>query len=240
MSNLSDIGNLMHIYLDDINPSERTDTPEFLVKASARLLKEKGDRNWIPLLVKETGKDKYEVIANSFIYAVAKEAGLDRVWCIIADESDDTAEVTQVLAKEKTPKINLSTASRDEIVAALQYAIEQPGSALKSVKLAVAANRIDEASRQSWQDFEPITKLKCGITKGAKLDALKQVFYLTPQTMLEKNTNTVDSQAVPKKTSRVEINKTMTVAELTKIAKERGITVPNKIKKDDLLKLLKP
>ena len=160
MSNLSDIGNLMHIYLDDISPSKGIDTPEFLIKASARLLKEKGDRNWIPLLVKETGKDKYEVIANSFIYAVAKEAGLDRVWCIIADDSDDTMEVTKVLAQEKTPKINLCTASREEIVAALQYLIEQPGSALKTVKLAVAANRIDEAPRQSWQNFGPIIKLK--------------------------------------------------------------------------------
>ncbi len=41
MSNLSDIGNLMHIYLDEISPSERTDSLEFLIKASARLLKEK-------------------------------------------------------------------------------------------------------------------------------------------------------------------------------------------------------
>ena len=99
MSSLSNIGNLMRLYLDNIDSSISNDTPEFLIKASARLLKEKGDRNWIPLLVKETGKDKYEVIANSFIYAVAKEAGLDRVWCIIADDSDDTAEITKVFAK---------------------------------------------------------------------------------------------------------------------------------------------
>ena len=105
MSSLSNIGNLMRLYLDDIDSSISNDTPEFLIKASARLLKEKGDdRNWIPLLVKEAGKDKYEVIANSFIYAVAKEAGLDRVWCIIADDSDDTAEVTKVLAQEKDTK----------------------------------------------------------------------------------------------------------------------------------------
>jgi hypothetical protein len=160
MSSLSNIGNLMRLYLDNIDSSISNDTPEFLVKASALLLKEKGDRNWIPLLVKETSKDKYEVIANSFIYAVAKEAGLDRVWCIIADDSDDTAEVTKVLAQEKIPKINLCTASRDEIVAALQYLIEQPGSALKSVKLAVAANRIDEAPRQSWQKLDQIIALE--------------------------------------------------------------------------------
>jgi Rho termination factor, N-terminal domain len=238
MSNLSDIGNLMHIYLDDISPSEGTDTPEFVIKASARLLKEKGDRNWIPLLVKETGKDKYEVIANSFIYAVAKEAGLDRVWCIIADDSDDTAEVTQVLAQEKTPKINLSTASRDEIVAALQYLIEQPGSALKTVKLAVATNRIDEASRQYWRNFEPILKLKCGITKGAKLEALKQVFYLTPQPKLEAPPKVEVIETKPKTTIKEVSFKTMTVPELKKLAKERGITGASKMNKPALVAAL--
>lgn len=238
MSSLSNIGNLMRLYLDNIDSSISNDTPEFLIKASARLLKEKGDRNWIPLLVKEIGKDKYEVIANSFIYAVAEEAGLDRVWCIIADDSDDTAEITKVLAKEKTPKINLSTASRDEIVAALQYLIEQPGSALKTVKLAVAANRIDEAPRQSWQNFDTILKLKCGITKGAKLEALKQVFYLTPQPKPEETMKVDIDQPKPEKTSDKASFKTMTVPELKKLAKARGITIPSKIKKDELIKAL--
>jgi Rho termination factor, N-terminal domain len=238
MSSLSNIGNLMRLYLDNIDSSVSNDTPEFLIKASARLLKEKGDRNWIPLLVKETGKDRYEVIANSFIYAVAKEASLDRVWCIIADDSDDTAEVTQVLAKEKTPKINLCTASRDEIVAALQYLIEQPGSALKTIKLAVASNRIDEAPRQFWQNFNPIIDLKCGITKGAKLEALKQVFYLTPQPMPEKATKADVDKTTPKKPSDGVSFKTMTVTALKKIAKEKGITGASKMKKDELIKAL--
>ena len=238
MSSLSNIGNLMRLYLDNIDSSISNDTPEFLIKASARLLKEKGDRNWIPLLVKETGKDKYEVIANSFIYAVAKEAGLDRVWCIIADDSDNTAEVTQVLAQEKIPKINLSTASRDEIVAALQYAIEQPGSALKSVKLAVAANRIDEAPRQSWQNFDPIIKLKCGITKGVKLEALKQVFYLNPQLKPEETIKADIAQPKPEKTSDKVSFKTMTVTKLKSLAKEKGISGASKMKKDELIAAL--
>ena len=238
MSSLSNIGNLMRLYLDNIDSSISNDTPEFLIKASARLLKEKGDRNWIPLLVKETGKDKYEVIANSFIYAVAKEAGLDRVWCIIADDSDDTMEVTKVLAQEKTPKINLCTASRDEIVAALQYLIEQPGSALKTVKLPVAANRIDEAPRQSWQNFDPIIKLKCGITKGTKLEALEQVFYLTPQPKPEEITKADIAQPKPEKTSDKASFKTMTVTKLKSIAKEKGISGVSKMKKDELIAAL--
>ncbi|KJH72615.1 Rho termination factor N-terminal domain-containing protein [Aliterella atlantica] len=236
MSSLSDIGNLMHIYLDDISPNGGTDAPEFLIKASATLLQQKGGRNWIPVVVKQTSEDKYEVIGNSFVYTVAEQAGLDRVWCIVADDSEDTVEVTKVLAGEKMPRINLSTASRDEIMAALQYLIEQPGSALKTVKIAVATNRIDEAPRQSWQNFDPITKLNCGITKGAKLEALKQVFYLTPQTTPEKKENASVPQAAPEKTTS--ISKTMSVTELKKIAKARGITGYSKMKKPELLAAL--
>jgi len=81
MSNPKDIGHLMHLYLDEIDPGKGTDAPEFLIKASAHLLNQKGGRNWVPIIVKETGEDCYEVIGNSFIYAVAEEAGLERVWC---------------------------------------------------------------------------------------------------------------------------------------------------------------
>ncbi|MBD1866189.1 Rho termination factor N-terminal domain-containing protein [Oculatella sp. FACHB-28] len=225
MSSLSDIGNLMHLYLDEIDPDVGTDAPEFLIKATAHLLNQNGKRNWIPVIVKEIDEDKYKVVGNSFIYAVAEEAGLDRVWCIIADDSDETTEITKVLAGEEIPKINLSKASRDEIMAALQYLIEQPGSLLKTVKLPLATNRIDEAPRQYWKTFDPITSLKCGITKGKKLDALKQVFYLTPQPM-------------PDTITDIAILKTMTTADLKKIAKKRGIAGLSKMKKDDLIEAL--
>ncbi|AFZ09352.1 hypothetical protein Osc7112_5090 [Oscillatoria nigro-viridis PCC 7112] len=219
------IGSLMHLYLDEIEPGEGTDAPEFLIKATANILKQKGGRNWLPVIVKETGEDKYQVISNSFVYAVAEEAGLERVWCIIADDSDDTITLTKILAGEDKPKINLSTASRDEIMAALQYLIEQPNSELKSVKLAVATNRIDEAPRQYWKNFEPITSLKCGITKGKKLDAIKSVFYLTPQSM-------------PDTINDVTILRTMTTVELKAIAKKRGIAGITKMKKDALVEAL--
>ena len=183
MSNPHDIGNLMNLYLDEIDLDEGVNIPSFLIKASAHLLNQKGGRNWIPVIVKEIEEDRYKVIGNSFIYAIAKEAGLERIWCIIADDSSDTSELTKVLAGESIPKINLSKASRDEIAAALEYLIEQPGSILKTIKIAIATNRIDEAPRQYWKTLDPIVNLKCGITKGKKLDALKQVFYLIPQAM---------------------------------------------------------
>ena len=46
MSNLNDIGNLMHLYMNKIKPGERIDAPEFLVKATAKILNKSGSRNW--------------------------------------------------------------------------------------------------------------------------------------------------------------------------------------------------
>lgn len=225
MNNLSDIGNLMHLYVDEIDPGEGTDAPEYSIKATAHLLNQKGGRNWIPVIVKESGEHKYKVIGNSFIYAVVTEAGLERVWCIIADDSDETFELTKVLAQEEVPKINLSKASRDEIKAALEYLIEQPGSVLKAVKLAIATNRIDEAPRQYWKTLNPIANLRCGITKGKKLDTLKQVFYLTPQ-------------PIPDVITDSSILKTMSTADLKTMAKKRGITGISKMKKNNLIEVL--
>ena len=235
MSSLSNLGNLMHLYLDEIDPGEGTDSPDFIIKASAQLLNQKGGRNWIPIVVKETSRDKYTVIGNSFIYAVAEEAGLERVWCIIADDSADTTEMTQVLAGEKMPKINLSKASREEIMAALQYLMEQPGSAIKTIKLAIATNRIDEAPRQYWKTLDPIVALKCGITKGKKLDALKEVFYLTPEPMPEP-----EPKLPPMAKAETETKSPgeMTATELKAIAKKQGIPGISKMKKAELLAAL--
>jgi hypothetical protein len=226
MKSSNSIGSLMHLPINEIDPGARTNIPDFLLKATANILKHKGGRNWIPVIVKDIGEDRYQVISNSFVYAVAEEAGLERVWCIIADDSDDTITLTKILAGEEKPKINLSTASRDEIMAALQYLIEQPNSELKkSVTLAVATNIIDEAPRLYWKNFEPITSLKCGITKGKKLDAIKSVFYLTPQSM-------------PDTINDVTILRTMTTVELKAIAKKRGIAGITKMKKDALIEAL--
>jgi Rho termination factor, N-terminal domain len=230
MKSSNSIGSLMHLPINEIDPGDRTNIPEFLLKATANILKEKGGRNWIPVIVKDIGEDRYQVISNSFVYAVAEEAGLERVWCIIADDSDDTTTLTKILAGEEKPKINLSTASRDDIMAALQYLIEQPNSgdlkkSVTSVTLAVATNKIYEAPRQYWKNFEPITSLKCGIKKGKQLDTIKSVFYLTPQSM-------------PDTISDVTILRTMTNVELKAIAKKRGIAGISKMKKDALIEAL--
>jgi hypothetical protein len=234
MSNISDIGNLMHLYLDDINPGEGTDAPSFLITAAAKLLSQSEQRNWVPIIVKETGIDQYQVIGNTFIYAVAEFAGLEKVWCIIADDSEETKNLTQILSGEKIPKINLSTASHDEIKDALEYLIEKPGTVLKGVKLSTATTRIDEAPRQYWQSLNPITKLKCGITKGNKLTALAEVFYLTPESSEEDAT----SQQVSSETSDPSSWENLTVKELKAMAKQRQLTGYSKLKKQELIELL--
>nr|WP_216634516.1 Rho termination factor N-terminal domain-containing protein [Gloeomargarita lithophora] len=215
--------------MDEIEITSGTDSPEFLIRATAKLLQQSGGRNWLPIVVKITEGGKYQVIGNSFVYAVAQDASLERVWCVVADDKEETAFLSRVLAKEQAPKMNLSTATRDEIMAALQFLIESPNSLLKGIQLDVATNLIDEASdRKYWKDFEPITKLKCGITK-TKIDALKTIFYLTPEL----------SPVIPTETRTDDNISKMTVAQLRKLAKERDIAGTSKMNKADLLKVLK-
>ena len=225
MSILTDVGNLMYLYLDEIEINHPTDAPEFLIQATAKLLDTCGGRNWLPIVVRETGKDRYEVIGNSFVYAVAKAAGLERVWCIIADSSDVTADLSRALSREEVPKINLSIASRDEILDALQYLIAQPMSPLKSVQISAAVNRIEAAQRQYWKSLDPIIDLKCGITKGKKLDALKQIFYLTPQSL-------------PPVLNDPALLNTLSITELKKMAKDRKLKGYTKLKKSALIEYL--
>lgn len=180
MSKYDDIGKLMHLPLADIEPGEPCSESEFIITAAAEAILNAGGRNWIPVIVKETGDYQYQVISNSFIYAVAQQAELERVWCIIIEPESKNIEQAKILAREAIPKVNLSTASRDTILAALRYLVAEPGSALKGLDVIVAANRISAANRETWSNFNPVISLKCGITKGKKLDALAKVFFLSP------------------------------------------------------------
>jgi hypothetical protein len=187
MSNFDDIGKLMHLPLADIEPGEQISEAEFIIVAAAEAVSQADGRNWVPVIVKETERYQYQVVSNHFIYAVAQQAELERVWCIVIDSDAKSIEQAKILAREALPKVNLATASRDTILAALRYLIAEPGSALKGVDAIVAANRISSANRKTWSSLNPITTLKCGITKGKKLDTLAKAFYLSasqPQTPL--------------------------------------------------------
>lgn len=181
MGDFDNIGKLMHLPLENI-AGEQISASEFVVIAAAEAISQAGGRNWIPVIVKETGDYQYQVVSNHFIYAVAHQANLERVWCIVIVSEPQNIEQAKILAREATPKVNLSTASRDTISAALRYLMDEPGSALKGLDLIKATNRIAEADRKSWSNFNPITNLKCGITKGKKIDAIAKVFYISAPT----------------------------------------------------------
>ncbi len=180
MSEFSDLGKLVNLPLESITPAEGFSAPSFLVTAAAAQLRATGGHNWVPLLVVEAGGYQYKAIGNHFVYAVAQEAGLERLWCIIVDPDPAQVEQAQILAREIVPKVNLTEASRETILAALRYLAEQPGTPLKGVDVTIAAARIAEADRSWWQDLTPIARLGCRITRGKKLEALKEVFFLTP------------------------------------------------------------
>ncbi|MBE9111970.1 Rho termination factor N-terminal domain-containing protein [Nodosilinea sp. LEGE 07298] len=221
---LSDVGNLMCLPFDEIEPGEPSEVHEYLIQFAANQLGPEG-RNWIPLVVKETAPDQYQVVGNAFIYAVAAEAGLGEVWCIIADDSPETVAITQALAQETQPKTNLSTASREEISAAIDYLMSQADSPLKGTNPASLVARLDDAPRQYWKDLKPITKLGCRITAGKKLKALEQIFYLTPKPLPEVITDRA-------------LLESLNTQQLKAMAKKREIEGLSKLKKADLVKLL--
>jgi hypothetical protein len=225
MNQISDVGQLLHLYVDEILPEANVCFPEFLVQSSASLLSQGNQRNWVPLIVKQVQSKQYQVIGNSLVYAVAEAAGLERIWCILADDTPETEALSRALSGETTPKVNLSNASYHQIHSALKHLLSLPDSPLKTVNLPVATNRIDEAPRQYWKDLSPIIQLKCGITKGKKLEFLSQIFYLTPQPLSSDISDTVTL-------------KTLNTTELKAMAKARGITGYAKLKKADLVSQL--
>lgn len=181
MSDFDNIGKLKHLLLKEIESSEKFSESEFIITAAAEAILQANGRNWIPLIVKEIADYKYQVVSNNLVYAAAQKAKLERVWCIVILSDTQSIEQAKILAKEVTPKVNLATASKDIILAALQYLIAEPASALKGVDPVLATNKIAAANRENWLDLNPITALKCGITKGKKLDALSTVFFVSPQ-----------------------------------------------------------
>lgn len=201
MGKYDTIGQLMHLPLECITVEEEFFESEFVINASAEAVLATNGHNWIPAIVKETGDYQYQVVANHFIYAVAEQAALERVWCIIIEPEDKAIEQAKILAKEKIPKISVSTASGDSILSALRHLTLEPGNPLKGVDIVVAANRIEESNRSKWTDLSPITKLKCGITKGKKLDALSKVFFVDTPLPLPPAPETVSV----KKASREEL-----------------------------------
>ncbi|MEG3930331.1 MULTISPECIES: hypothetical protein [unclassified Microcoleus] len=178
MSNSENIGKLMHLKLSKIESAEPCSESEFIIAGAAEAVLQAGNRNWIPIIVKETGDYQYQVVSNHFVYAVAQQAKLDLVWCIVIDPKPSNIEQAKILAREANPTVNLSTASKDTIIAALEYLVKEHN--WNNVKPVEAANKILESNRDQWSDFSPLTKLKsCNLTK-ARLGCIAKVFSISP------------------------------------------------------------
>ncbi|NJK70308.1 MAG: hypothetical protein HC849_25075 [Oscillatoriales cyanobacterium RU_3_3] len=177
MNNSENIGKLMYLELTKIESAESCSESEFIIAGAAEAILQSGDRNWIPIIVKETGDYQYEVVSNNFVYAVAKQAKLERAWCIVIDPQPSNIQQAKILTREVIPTVNLSTASKDTIVAVLKYLVQEHN--WKNVKPVEAANKIVASNREQWSDFIPLTKLQCGLTK-ARLDCITKVFTISP------------------------------------------------------------
>ncbi|OCR01001.1 hypothetical protein BCD67_06480 [Oscillatoriales cyanobacterium USR001] len=177
MSNSENIGKLMHLELTKIESTEPCSDSEFIIAGAAEAILQAGDRNWIPIIVKEIGDYQYQVVSNNFVYAVAQQAKLERVWCIVIDPKPSNVEQAKILAREAIPTVNLSTASKDTIITVLKYLVEEYN--WKNVKPVEAAQKIVDSNRKQWSDFIPLTKLQCGLTK-ARLDCITKVFSISP------------------------------------------------------------
>lgn len=177
MSSSENIGKLMHLELAKIESAEPCSESEFIIAGAAETVLQAGNRNWIPIIVKETGDYKYQVVSNNFVYAVAQQAKLKLVWCIVIDPKPSNIEQAKILARESIPTVNLSTASEDTIKAVLEYLVKEHN--WKKVKPIEAAKKIVDSNREQWSDFIPLTKLQCGLTK-ATLDYVAKVFSISP------------------------------------------------------------
>lgn len=101
-----EIGALITLWIDELVYDTTT-------KANPKAVEsiKKQERNWVPAMVVQTGAEEYKVIGNDAIVAAAVEAGVDKIWCIIVDESPESEEAVKAQTEEnhEEPKKEAST-----------------------------------------------------------------------------------------------------------------------------------
>lgn len=82
---VSNVGGLMRIHANEITSSgdKKHAASDSKVEKVAKQLREAGGNNWVPVLVKQTGEDSYEVVGNHFAYDVAKKANISRIRAVV-------------------------------------------------------------------------------------------------------------------------------------------------------------
>lgn len=152
----------------------KSDAQPIVIKAIAQELAEKG-KNILPVVVRVLGEDKYQAILNTQVLDAAKQAKQDFVWCIVVDQgmqSQVEIETGQVV------KVNVTTASEDELVSVLDFirGSKTGFGKISPEKIAAAIVRYRQSQQITSLNF--LTKAKCGIGK-AKVPVLAENLVLS-------------------------------------------------------------
>lgn len=99
---LSSIGNMMILPSDELkyNPSPNNQNTAKEIDEAAKVIK-KANNNWIPVMVRETGPDAYEVVGNSLIYEATLKAGARFIRAIIIEDNDEAIESLKYFSDKK-------------------------------------------------------------------------------------------------------------------------------------------
>ncbi len=181
MTNLSDIGQLIQVSIEQVERPKDYEMPSFKVAALSEKLRQPNLRNWIPILVQEPTPRQYRVIGNSHIFGAMAAAGQEYIWVAVVPNNSDVEEHIKLLSGQLPLKINICTADYEVILEGLLCLREKSGQAFAKLDVTLAAERISKASgRLAWKNFQPLTQLKCGFAPS-KLKELKEIFEAIPQ-----------------------------------------------------------
>ncbi len=150
-----------------------SNTSPMIISAIADELKKIG-RNVLPVIVKQHGEDKYQVVLNDHIIAAARQAKLDFVWCIIVDDSMEKQLQVEI---GKVVRTNLKAATEKELISFFEFIRTQEKGFSKIQPSLVAKAVVEYRQANSFKDLNFLTTLRCGIGR-AKLPQLNPYIIL--------------------------------------------------------------
>jgi ParB-like chromosome segregation protein Spo0J len=87
-----DIGSMIRTATKNISGGQQLSQSEQAIVSNLAISMRESQRNWQPIFVRETGLYQFQLIGSSLILEAAKLAGLEVVYCIQVDESENTSQ----------------------------------------------------------------------------------------------------------------------------------------------------
>lgn len=182
MVNLSDIGQLIQVPIEQVKNIDEFIMPAFQIAALSEKINQPDFRNWVPVLVKELEPRQYKVVGNPHIFAAMELAGQEYIWVAVVPNTVEVEEHIKLLLGQVPLKINICTADYEVIQEGLLYLRKKAGKIFSKLDVTLASECISKASgRIAWKDLQPLSQLKCGFTKSNVKD-LKEIFDAIPKT----------------------------------------------------------